>query len=108
MLRYALQFARVLEIIKMIKSFNHKGLERFFYNDDARGIQAKHKNKLSALLYRLDSAEELQAMNFPSANLHELKGDKKGIWSVKVSGNWRMTFRFENGDAYIVDYQDYH
>lgn len=92
----------------MIKQFKHKGLKKFFFNDDSSGIIAAHKDKLSVLLFRLDNAAEIEAMNFPGANLHPLKGNLKGHWSVKVSGNWRLTFKFENGDAYIVDYQDYH
>lgn len=92
----------------MIKSFSHKGLERFFKSGDSRGIQAKHSTRLAGLLDRLDAASDVLDMVFPGSGLHELQGGMKGIWSVKVSGNWRMTFRFENSDAYIVDYQDYH
>lgn len=60
------------------------------------------------LLDRLDAANDVLDMSFPGFGLHELQGNRKGIWSVRVSGNWQMTFRFENGNAYIVDYQDYH
>jgi proteic killer suppression protein len=92
----------------MIKSFAHKGLEDFFYDGTLKGIQAKHAPRLRLILDLLDSAEASEQMNFPGSVLHPLKGSLKGHWSVRVSGNWRVTFRFENGDAYIVNYQDYH
>lgn len=92
----------------MIKSFAHKGLEEFFLTGSTKGIQAKHADRLDALLDRLDSAVHVKAMKFPGSGLHRLKGDLKNHWSVKVSGNWRLTFRFEGGDAHVVNYQDYH
>lgn len=92
----------------MIISFKHKGLKLFFETGSTTGIQAKHKNKLSLLLGTLDSAETAQAMDVPGWDFHLLKGDLAGHWSVKVNGNWRVTFKFENGHAEIVDYQDYH
>lgn len=92
----------------MILSFKHKGLELFFTTGSTSGIQAKHANKLNLLLTALDQAETPFAMAIPSWNLHQLKGSLEGYWSVKVNGNWRLTFRFENGNAEIVDYQDYH
>lgn len=92
----------------MIISFKHKGLKLFFETGSTAGIQAKHKNKLSLLLGTLDSAETVQAMDVPGWDFHPLKGNLEGHWSVKVNGNWRVTFRFENGHAEIVDYQDYH
>ncbi|GKT10543.1 type II toxin-antitoxin system RelE/ParE family toxin [Desulforhabdus sp. TSK] len=92
----------------MIKSFVHKGLEEFFYTGTTKGIQAKHAARLAGLLDRLHSAADVEDMNFPGSGLHPLKGELKGHWSLKVSGNWRLTFCFEDGDAYIVNYQDYH
>jgi proteic killer suppression protein len=92
----------------MIKSFAHKGLEKFFLTGNTEGLQARHSAKLARLLDRLDAAAKVFDMGFPGSGLHPLKGDLGGHWSVKVSGNWRLTFRFDNGDAYIVDYQDYH
>jgi len=92
----------------MIKSFAHKGLEDYFYEGSTRGIQARHADRLARILDRLDAAEAVSDMDYPGSALHPLKGDLKGFWSVKVSGNWRIIFRFENGDAYIVDYLDYH
>jgi proteic killer suppression protein len=92
----------------VIKSFAHKGLENFFLYGTTKGIQAKHAAKLEALLDRLDAAVTIKAMEFPGSGLHQLKGDLQGHWSIKVSGNWRVTFCFEGCDAYVVDYQDYH
>lgn len=92
----------------MIKSFKHKGLEAFFTTGSTKGIQAKHATKLNLILTILNTAREIDMMRFQGANLHQLKGSLTGHWSVKVSGNWRVTFTFDNGDAQIVDYQDYH
>lgn len=92
----------------MIKSFSHKGLEVFFETGSTKGIQVKHADRLGRMLDRLDAAAEVRDMNAPGYDLHPLKGKLTGHWSVKVSGNWRMTFRMENGNAYIVNYQDYH
>ena len=92
----------------MIKSFAHKGLEAFFYEGITKGIQAKHADKLRYRLDRLNNAGIIDDMDFSGYDLHPLKGNLMGHWSVKVSGNWRLTFRFEDGNAYIVDYQDYH
>lgn len=92
----------------MIRSFAHKGLLNFFETGSKKGIQAKHAKRLSNILSVLDRAKMVEDMNLPGFRLHPLKGNMKGLWSVTVSGNWRVTFRFENGDAYVVDYQDYH
>lgn len=92
----------------MIKTFKHKGLKLFFESGKTSGIQAIHAKKLRLQLTALETATEIEDMDLPGYKLHELKGDKKGIWSIMVNGNWRITFKFENGDAYIVDYEDYH
>lgn len=92
----------------MIVSFKHKGLERFFVSGSTRGIQAKHAVKLRLILARLHFAEKLDDIDFHGANLHPLKGNLANHYSVKVNANWRITFKFENGNAEIVDYQDYH
>lgn len=92
----------------MIKTFAHKGLEAFFNTGRTKGIQAKHADRLARMLDRLDAAAEVRDMAAPGYDLHPLKGALSGHWSVKVSGNWRLTFRFENGDAHVVNYQDYH
>ena len=92
----------------MIKSFAHKGLEKFFLDGVKKGIQAKHAQKLADLLDRLNASSAVKDMNFPGSGLHQLKGNLRGYWSVKVSGNWRLIFQFKNGDAFDVDYIDYH
>jgi len=92
----------------MIKSFSHKGMEDFFYDGTKKGIQPKHADRIGDILDRLDAATGIGDMNFPGSGLHLLEPRKKGRWAVKVSGNWRITFRFEEGDAYEVDYKDYH
>lgn len=92
----------------MIISFKHKGLERFFKTGSKAGIQAAHAAKLARILARLNSAATPADMNIPGWKLHPLSGNLAGHYSVWVSGNWRITFRLENGQAEIVDYQDYH
>ena len=92
----------------MIGSFKHKGLERFFYDNDRSGINTEHASRLGRILDRLDGSTGGQDMNLPGFKLHELKGSAKGTFSVSVSGNWRVTFKFEGNDAIVVDYCDYH
>ncbi|QBQ56013.1 type II toxin-antitoxin system RelE/ParE family toxin [Nitrosococcus wardiae] len=92
----------------MIRSFKHKGLERFFLKGTKSGIQAKHAVRLRLILGRLNAATNPQDMNLPGLKLHELSGRRKGFWSAWVSGNWRVTFRFEGMDAEAIDYEDYH
>ncbi len=92
----------------MIKSFKHKGIEQFFLRGRTGGIQPKHKNKLRMQLAALDSAQTIDDMDLPGFRLHRLKGYKPLRWSIWVNGNWRLTFEFEDGNAYIVDYEDYH
>lgn len=92
----------------MIVSFKHDGLEAFHDSGNKSGIQANHTKRLKLILQALDTATIVQDMDLPGWKLHELKGNKKGAWSVKVSGNWRVTFRFKNGNAEIVNYEDYH
>lgn len=92
----------------MIKSFAHKGLEMFFSTGSKAGIQAVHAPRLKRQLAQLGQASEPRDMNVPGWKLHPLKGELAGHWAVWVSGNWRVTFRFEGADASVVDYQDYH
>lgn len=92
----------------MIRTFRHKGIEAFFREGTTRGINSAHANKLRLQLTALDSALGPNDMNAPGWRLHELTGQMRGHWSVRVNGNWRLTFKFENGDAILVDYQDYH
>ncbi len=92
----------------MIKQFKHKGLEDFFYNDERKGINPKHASKLGDILDQLDAATEIRDMNYPGARLHLLEPKKNKIYAVKVSASWRVTFKIKNGDAYLVDYTQYH
>ncbi len=92
----------------MIRTFRHKGLQRFFRAGSKSGIQPQHANKLRLQLGRLDAAKSAADMDLPDWRLHILTGGLKGHWSVWVNGNWRLTFAFEGGDAILVDYQDYH
>jgi proteic killer suppression protein len=92
----------------MIRSFRHKGLEQFFTTDSRRGIQPDHADKISRILDRLDASISPADMDLPGYRLHELKGKETGTWSVMVNGNWRITFQFEEQDAIVVDYRDYH
>ena len=92
----------------MIKSFQHKGLKRFHTTGSTSGIQAAHADKLGDRLDMLEAARTAQDMDTPGWRLHALKGLHTGRWSVRVSGNWRLTFEFSNGDAYRVNYEDYH
>lgn len=92
----------------MIVDFKHKGLERFFNTGSISGIQAKHSTKLQRQLTALNEAQSIEEMNFPGWKLHPLKGNLKDHWAITVNANWRITFTFKNGNAHIVDYQDYH
>ncbi len=92
----------------MIKSFKHKGLETFFYTGKRKRIKPEHAKKLERILDRLNAANAVKDMNYPGSDLHKLTGNKQGQYAVKVSGNWRIFFEFVEGDAYIVDYDDYH
>ena len=91
-----------------IRSFRHKGLERFFTAGDKAGIQAKHANRLRLILGRLNAATSARDMALPGLMLHELRGARKGTWAVKVSGNWRLTFSMAGKGIAQVDYEDYH
>jgi len=92
----------------MIKPFKHKGLKRYFESGLASGIQVKHQRKLRMQLAAIDTAQTIEDLNLPSFKLHLLKGNRVGIWSITVNGNWRITFEFIDGNAYILNYEDYH
>jgi proteic killer suppression protein len=92
----------------VIKSFRHEGVEQFFRTGSKAGINPAHAEKLAHRLQLLDFAKSPADMNMPGWTLHKLTGDLKGHWAVKVSGNWRLTFTFEQQNAILVDYQDYH
>ena len=92
-----------------IQSFRHKALKRLFEESDARGLPAGQTQKLLDVLAALDTAEEPNEVGlFPGWRLHPLKGGRKGFWSVTITGNWRVIFRFDKGDAFDVDLVDYH
>jgi len=92
----------------MIRSFRHKGLKRLYEEDDARGIFSEHLMKVKDILARLDLAQTEREMDVPGFHLHPLKGELAGTWAVTVRANWRVTFRFQQPDAFDVDYVDYH
>ena len=92
----------------MIVSFRHKGLRLYYDKGDGSKLPAHHVSKIRLILSRLDAASEPHTLDVPGYELHPLKGDLAGFWSVKVSGNYRIIFRFENENAYDVDYLDYH
>lgn len=92
----------------MIKAFTHQGLKQSFDTGSMAGVQASHANRLRMQLAALATAQTIEDMDVPGFRLHSLKGDRTGIWSITVSGNWRITFEFFEGNAYIVNYEDYH
>jgi len=92
----------------MIKSFKHKQLEKFHRTGSPKGISASHSARLEMILDLLEAATNIFDMSFPGSNLHKLEPKTASRWAVKVSGNWRITFRYEEGDALEVDYEDYH
>lgn len=92
----------------MIKSFKHKGLRTLFETGKATGVQPSHARRLRILLAALDTAQEITDMDLPGYRLHSLKGGRHGRWSITVNGNWRMTFEFLDGNAHVLDYEDYH
>ena len=92
----------------MIKSFKHKGLNRFFTTGSTAGINPDHADRLKDRLQALHTAMFIDDMDLPGWRLHPLKGDRAGLWAVNVSGNWRVVFQFRDGHAYVVNYEDYH
>ncbi len=92
----------------MIKDFRHKGLRLFFDTGDVRGVQAKHASRLRMQLSALETTMDISDMDIPGYKLHPLKSKRKGFWSISVSGNWRLTFEFTDGNVYLLDYEDYH
>ena len=92
----------------MIKSFRHKGIKAFFETGSTKGIRVDHAKRLGRILPILDRAIDPGDIDMPGWRLHPLKGDLVNYWSVTVSGNWRLTFRFDDGDVVLLDYVDYH
>ena len=92
----------------MIKTFSHKGLKRLFERDDPSGVRADQVQRIGSVLAHLDEAKQPRDLALPGHRLHPLRGDLKGYWSMTVSGNWRIVFRFEKGDTLDVDLVDYY
>lgn len=92
----------------MIESIRHKGLRDFFTSGSMAGVQAKHAARLRLILARLHASREPKDMDLPGLRLHKMSGNLNGFFSVEVSGNWRVIFRFEGQDVFDVDYLDYH
>jgi proteic killer suppression protein len=92
----------------VIKSFKHKGLKKFYETGSVAGVNPAHRQKLRIRLTALDTATTIEDMNLPGFRLHTLKGNLEGLWAIDVSRNWRITFEFVDGHAYIVNYEDYH
>ena len=92
----------------MIESIRHKGLRRFFEDDDRSKPPADMVERIRDILTLMDAARSIEALNVPGYRLHALKGDPKGFWAVTVRANWRIIFRFEDGAAFDVDFVDYH
>lgn len=92
----------------MIASIQHKGLKRLWTKNDASKLPPDQVGKIRDILTLLNAAEKVDDMNFPGSALHKLKGTMKNYWAVTVKANWRIIFEFENGNAYLVDYLDYH
>lgn len=92
----------------MIKAFRHKGLRKLFETGSAPGVQASHAKRLRMQLAALDTTQAVEDMDIPGFRLHPLKGQTRGRWSISVDGNWRLTFEFQGGNAYVLDYEDYH
>ncbi|SHI15504.1 type II toxin-antitoxin system RelE/ParE family toxin [Pollutimonas bauzanensis] len=92
----------------MIKGFRHKSLRRLFETGNASGVQASHSKRLRLQLSALDTAQIIEDMDIPGFRLHPLKGPMKKRWPITVNGNWRIIFEFEDGNAFVLDYEDYH
>jgi len=92
----------------MIQIFKHKGLKQLFESGKAAGVNPEHVTRLRRILALLETAETIEDMDLPGLHLHKLKGKRKGTWAVNVSGNWRVTFKLEQGNAVDVNYEDYH
>ena len=92
----------------MIQTFKHKGLKRLFESGISSGVDPQYAARIRKILALLETAETLEDMDLPGLGLHPLRGNRKGTWAVKVSGNWRITFKMKNGDAFDLNYEDYH
>jgi proteic killer suppression protein len=94
--------------LTMIKTWQHKGLKKFYETGKTSGINPNHARRLTIILQLLDAAEKPKDLDLPGFNFHALKGELKNYYSVKVNGNWRIIFQFEEQDVILVNYLDYH
>lgn len=92
----------------MIKSYRHKGLRLFFEKEDGSKLPPDMLQRIDLILSTLDAAEEIEGVDVPTFRLHQLKGDLKGVYAVTIRANWRIVFRFNEGNAFDVDFVDYH
>jgi proteic killer suppression protein len=92
----------------MVRTFRHKGLKRLFESDDSGRVRADQVRRIRDVLAHLDEARHPSDLALPGYRLHPLRGERKGHWSVTISGDWRISFRFEDGEAFDVDLTDYH
>ncbi len=92
----------------MIRVIKHRGLKRLYETDNASGVLSQYVSKIKRILFALDPADDIEELNLPGFRIHSLSGNLKGFWSITVSGNLRIIFRFENGDVFEVDLVDYH
>ncbi|MEZ4657313.1 MAG: type II toxin-antitoxin system RelE/ParE family toxin [Caldilineaceae bacterium] len=92
----------------MIESIKHKNLKRLYERGDRSGIGANMRGRIDRILLVLDEAQSLEEIDIPGYRLHPLTGERQGTWSIRVTGNWRITFRFGDGNVYDVDLEDYH
>ena len=92
----------------MIKTIKHRGLRLLYERGDKGNIGANMRDRIERILFVLDQAETLDELDIPGYRLHSLTGDRKGTWSIRVTGNWRVTFLFADGDVFDVDLEDYH
>lgn len=99
---------RNMLLLRMIQSFRHKGLRKLFETGSAAGVQASHARRLRLQLSALDTASLIDDLDLPGFGLHPLKGQMRGRWAISVNGSWRITFEFKDGNAYVLDYEDYH
>lgn len=92
----------------MIRSFRHKGLRDLFLHDNVQGVKPEHIQRLRRRLSVIHAATQISDIHLPGYRLHSLGGERKGSWAITVSANWRLTFEFNDGDVWILDYEDYH
>jgi proteic killer suppression protein len=92
----------------MIRGFRHRGLKRLYERGDPSRVRADQADRIALALADLDDARKPSDLDLPGYRLHRLKGDRNGFWSISISGNWRVVFRFDDGDVYDVELVDYH